>query len=188
MAAYWAAALEPHWLRVRNLLEADLLYRARQLTEGGPAGLFTELDPAVGWREGGLEVQSAWDQVVHLEGRGLLLLPTAFHHRPAAITPPPWQPTLIYRARGVGLLWAMGEERPSDALAGVLGKGRASVLMALEAPRSTQEVARRLGVTPGGVSQHLSTLRAAGLVNANRHGRTVLYARTELADELVRTA
>jgi DNA-binding transcriptional ArsR family regulator len=67
----------------------------------------------------------------------------------------------------------------------VLGKGRAAVLMALDAPRSTAEVARRLEITPGGASQHLSSLKAAGLVSSNRHGRSVLYARSPLADELV---
>ena len=60
-----------------------------------------------------------------------------------------------------------------------------TVLIALDAPRSTGEVARRLEITPGGASQHLSSLKAAGLVSSNRHCRGVLYARSPLADELV---
>ena len=39
-------------------------------------------------------------------------------------------------------------------------------------------------MTAGGVSQHLSALRDSGLVSARRHGRQVLYCRSEIADEL----
>jgi DNA-binding transcriptional ArsR family regulator len=94
----------------------------------------------------------------------------------------------MYRARGVALLWESGQPAPGDALAKVLGRGRASVLLSLDAPRTTGDVARRLEISPGGVSQHLSALRAAGLVSSNRHGRSVLYARSPLADELVSRA
>lgn len=46
LAGYWEVALEPYWPRVRALLESDLLYRSRRLTQGGPATLFADLDPA----------------------------------------------------------------------------------------------------------------------------------------------
>jgi Helix-turn-helix domain len=188
LAAYWEVALEPHWPRVRALLEADLLYRSRRLTEGGPTALFADLHPAIRWRDEGLEVEIPYTTSVHLEGRGLLLVPTAFPARPAAITSPPWQPTVMYPARGVALLWERGQPPPAAALVRVLGRGRAAILLALDAPRSTGDIARRLEITPGGASQHLSALRAAGLVSSNRHGRSVLYARSPLADELVSTA
>jgi DNA-binding transcriptional ArsR family regulator len=188
LADYWEVALEPHWPRVRALLEADLLYRSRRLTEGGPTVLFADLDPAIHWRDEGLEVDIAYTTEVHLAGRGLLFVPTAFPAHPAAITSSHWQPTVMYPARGVALLWESGQEPPAEALAAVLGRGRASVLLTLDAPRTTGDVARRLAITPGGASQHLSSLKAAGLVSSNRHGRSVLYARSPLADELVRTA
>jgi DNA-binding transcriptional ArsR family regulator len=188
LADYWEVALEPHWPRVRALLEADLLYRSRRLTEGGPTVLFADLDPAIHWRDEGLEVDIAYTTKVHLAGRELLFVPTAFPAHPAAITSSHWQPTVMYPARGVALLWESGQEPPAEALAAVLGRGRASVLLTLDAPRTTGDVARRLEITPGGASQHLSSLKAAGLVSSNRHGRSVLYARSPLADELVRTA
>ena len=49
-----------------------------------------------------------------------------------------------------------------------------------------RDLARLLGLSPGGASQHLTALRAAGLVTARREGRSVLYARTALGDGLVR--
>ena len=115
----------------------------------------------------------------------MLLVPTAFPARASAITSSFWQPTVMYPARGVGLLWEPGGPAPSAALSGVLGRGRAAVLLALDAPRTTGEVARRVEITPGGASQHLTALRDAGLVTSARHGRSVLYARSPLADQLV---
>ena len=44
---------------------------------------------------------------------------------------------------------------------------------------------RRLGVSAGGVSQHLSVLRAAGLVHGQRAGRSVLYMRSPAGDQVV---
>ena len=67
----------------------------------------------------------------------------------------------------------------------MLGAGRAQLLELLDAPRSTTELARVAGLTPGGVSQHLAALRAAGLLTSRREGRSVLYMRTPVADALV---
>jgi DNA-binding transcriptional ArsR family regulator len=75
-----------------------------------------------------------------------------------------------------------------DALAAVLGRGRAQLLTELAAPVSTTELARRTGMSAGGVSQHLTALRAAGLVTTRRQGRMLLSARTDLADALVSAA
>ncbi|WP_256090514.1 ArsR/SmtB family transcription factor [Actinacidiphila rubida] len=54
----------------------------------------------------------------------------------------------------------------------------------LDEPASTTELARRLDVTPGAVSQHLRVLLEARLLNRARHGRMVLYARSALGDAL----
>ncbi|MEO3862119.1 hypothetical protein [Acrocarpospora sp. B8E8] len=43
----------------------------------------------------------------------------------------------------------------------------------------------RSGLSAAGVSQHLTALRMAGLTSAHRVGRSVLYARTGLADALL---
>ena len=46
-----------------------------------------------------------------------------------------------------------------------------SVLGALRSPATTSALARRFGVTPGAVSQHLAVLRRSGLVDRQRSGR-----------------
>lgn len=183
----WERTLEAHWPRLRALLEADLLHRSRRLTEGGPADLFEDLHPHVRFGEARLEVQAACSvDEVALDGRGLLLVPSAFAwQNPRLIIDPPWQPTLIYPARGVALLWEPGAARTPAALAGVLGQTRASLLEALDAPVSTTDLAHRLELSPGGVSQALTSLREAGLVSGARRGRSVHYLRTPTGDRLV---
>jgi DNA-binding transcriptional ArsR family regulator len=182
---WWRRAVEPHWLRIRSLLDADLAHRARRLTAGGPAALFSDLHDAMTWHDDRLELATVYEARIALAGRGLLLVPSAFYWQGIGpIVHPPWQPTLLYPARGLELLWETGTASPG-ALSAVIGRSRARLLALLDAPRSTTELARRLTLTSGAVSQHLSALRAAGLVSATRRGREVLYLRTELAEQLL---
>jgi DNA-binding transcriptional ArsR family regulator len=185
LAEFWRRAIEPHWTRIHSLLEADLLYRSRRLAEGGAAHLFADLHPRVAWRDDGVDVIMEHAERIELAGRGLVLVPSAFTcDKPSAMTQPPWQPTVVFPARGVALLWESAAA-PADALTRVLGRTRAALLNDLGAPRTTTDLAERLQMTPGGVSQHLSALRDSGLVTVRRHGRHVLYWRSPLADELV---
>ncbi|MBB5786433.1 ArsR/SmtB family transcription factor [Jiangella mangrovi] len=192
IASYWELAFAPSWPRVRDLLEGDVLYRARRLAAGGAPQLFADLDPAIAWAGDTLTVRHAHvSETRRLSGRGLVLVPSAFlWPHVASKTEEPWQPVLRYPARGVATLWERGRpDAPDalDALAAVLGHSRALLLAELDSPASTGELARRTGLTPGGVSQHLSLLRAAGLVTSHRTGRVVLYARTALGDALLGT-
>ena len=183
---YWEKLLAPHWERLRMVLEGDVLYRAREIADGGETLLFSDLHPEAWFEEGTLKIEKPWEEQVALDGRGLLLVPSAFvWPRLSAITEPPWQPTLIYPARGVGTLWEPGTPVTPKALGALLGRRRAAVLSALDSPRSTTEIAQRLGLSPASVSQHLAVLRAAGLVHANRVKRVVLYARTPRGDGLL---
>jgi hypothetical protein len=183
---YWRRALEPHWEKLRGLLRGDVLYRGRRLADGGARLLFADLHPEARFEEDELRIEKSWEATRTLDGRGLLLVPSAFTWPViSAITEPPWQPTLIYPARGVGLLWEPGETATPAALRALLGRRRAAVLAALDAPRPTGEVAQRLGLSAPSVSQHLGVLKAAGLVHASRVGRLVLYARTQRGDALL---
>jgi DNA-binding transcriptional ArsR family regulator len=187
LRAYWVQALEPDWPRIRSFLQADIQHRARQLAETGPAQLFASLHPRTEWRGDHLVADMCFGADVELAGRGLLLVPSAFlWEKPKVIVNEPWQPTLLYPARGIGTLW--DEPELSCALESLLGANRAAILEACEAPASTTELARRLSLSPGGVSQHLKVLRSAGLVQAERVGREVLYVRSEAADALVAAA
>jgi hypothetical protein len=183
---YWRRALEPHWDRLRSLLEGDVLYRARRMADVGTHGLFADIHPELSFDEGELRIEKRFEFEMALGGRGLLFVPSAFvWPRLIAITHPPWQPTLMYPTRGVATLWGRAGPGQLQALGALLGERRASVLEALEAPRSTTELARRLGVSTGSISQHLGVLRTAGLVDGHRVGRIVLYVRSAMGDKLV---
>jgi len=182
--AYWERALEPAWPRIQAFLDTDIAHHSRHLAQGGPAALFADLHPGVAWADDHLDVTSDREATIDLDGRGLVLIPSAFQlARTATADLDPWQPTLIYPARGIATLWEQGAPAP-DGLARLLGATRAAVLADLDAPRSTTGIAERLAISRAGASHHLTTLRDAGLIVARRDGRTVLYVRTATGDAL----
>jgi DNA-binding transcriptional ArsR family regulator len=184
MAEYWERAVAPYWPRILALLSADLRHRATRLTEEGPAGLFEDLHPTITFEGDWLHIEQAWQGTVELAGQGLLLVPTVFSwERPSVISGAPWQPTVIYPARGVALLWEPDHEAAPE-LGALMGATRARILSALDAPQSTTELAQRLGLTPGAVSQHLKVLANAGLAASHRERRVVLYVRTAVGKQL----
>ncbi len=185
--AYWAAAIEPYWPRIRALLEGDLLYRARVLAEGGVHGMLADLDANVSWQGERLRLAHRFCQGVRpLDGRGLLLVPSVFvWPRIFSITVPPFQPTLRYPPRGIATLWESERRDPPAALAAVLGSTRARLLAELDQPASTRDLAARAGLSEPGANQHLTALKKAGLCSSHRTGRYVLYARTAVAEALL---
>ncbi|CAM5303961.1 transcriptional regulator [Streptomyces avidinii] len=183
---YWQVAVEPVWPRMRLLLEADMTYRARQLAVGGARLLFADMHPNLRWRGGVLHIgQMISRHHVAAAGRGLLLVPSVFAHKPAPPVGPDQPPALAYPSRGVATLWTAAPAPDLPALVSLLGRARAGLLGLLEEPLPTIEIARRLEVTPSAVSQHLRVLYATGLVSRARDGRLVLYRRSALGDQLV---
>ena len=187
MREYWDRALAPDWPAIRETLAADIRRRAAHLAAGGIRAALTALHPDVSLSadERTIELAARAEADVPLEGRGLLLIPSAFFWpRSSAIIDQPWQPCLIYAPDGVAALWEPAELEPEQALQDLLGRGRARVLGGLETPASTTELARRLRMSPAGVSAHLRVLARSGLAAASREGRTVLYSRTPLGEDL----
>jgi DNA-binding transcriptional ArsR family regulator len=119
------------------------------------------------------------------DGRGMLLMPSVFVW-PDVVSgfARPWQPTLIYPARGMGRAHTAPLPRPPEALARLLGRQRAALLADLTAPASTTDLAHRHCLAASTVSAHLSVLREAGLLVSRRQGHRVLYGRTALGDAL----
>uniref|UniRef100_A0AAU2JK48 Helix-turn-helix domain-containing protein n=1 Tax=Streptomyces sp. NBC_00049 TaxID=2903617 RepID=A0AAU2JK48_9ACTN len=185
LAAYWEVAVKPIWPRMRVLLEADMTYRARQLAVGGARRLFAGMHPNLRWHDGVLYIDRMIGRHhVEAQGRGLLLVPSVFAHKPAPPVSAEEPPLLMYPSRGVATLWTPAPEPDAPALVALLGAPRARLLGVLDEPLPTIELARRFRVTPSAVSQHLRVLHAAGLVTRARDGRLVLYRRSPLGDGL----
>jgi DNA-binding transcriptional ArsR family regulator len=185
--AAWQQLVEPYWPRIRALLEADIAFQTRRSAEGGLDRLFAELHPAVRWDGAVLTRLRGDDDHLDLGGAGLVLMPSAFKwDQVVVVMDAPWQPTLIYPARGIGNLWQPpAGSAGGSALARLLGRTRAALLAGLAEPAPTNWLAHRHGMAPATVSEHLAVLRDAGLVTAGRHGREVRYRRTQLGDALV---
>jgi DNA-binding transcriptional ArsR family regulator len=185
---YWRIALAPDWARIRLLLDSEVAFRARRLAEKGAAGLLNDLHEQVTWADGTLSIALRYCTARDVtDGPGLVLVPSAFVWPSVlSIAAADW-PQLAYPARGIATLWESAPHA-SESLVGVLGRTRAQLLVELRAPASTTELAHRTGITAGGVSQHLATLRAAGLVTTSRQGRALVNTRTPVADALLAAA
>ncbi|WP_214415501.1 ArsR/SmtB family transcription factor [Sphaerisporangium fuscum] len=182
---YWDLAIRPRWPQMRLVLEADMTYRARRLAVGGARLLFADMHPNLRWHDGVLHVDKVMGGYrTEASGRGLLLVPSVFAHKPAPPVSPEEPPLLAYPSRGVATLWAEAPAADAAALTSLLGAPRARLLGLLGEPLPTVEIARRLRVTPSAVSQHLRVLHATGLVTRARDGRQVLYRRSDLGDRL----
>jgi DNA-binding transcriptional ArsR family regulator len=191
LAAYWRDCLAPDWWpRAHAVLEADLAHRGKVLAEEGAGGLFTSLDPRLSWSGEVLTLVKKFDRHpwpeadIRIGGRGLVLVPTLFAPGAHTVIDPRLPPLLVYPARGRATISETPPPVSGEALSRLLGPARARILRLLEEPASTTELAHRLAVTPGAVSQHLSILYDAGLLQRARSGRSVRYVRSELGERL----
>ena len=181
----WFELLAGRWVQLRAICESDVLHRSGRLGGDGWAAAFNDIHADVRWRDGAVEItRPGRFQVVPTDGRGLLLIPSVFVWPSIAIsTDPPWPRSLTYPARGISALWETRPREP-DALGRLLGRSRARLLLMLEEPASTTQLAHRLGFATGAVGDHLAVLKRAGLLDTSRVGRSVLYWRTPLGDAL----
>ncbi|MFF0150525.1 winged helix-turn-helix domain-containing protein [Micromonospora sp. NPDC005203] len=188
MVQYRSLAINPYWSRIQSAVAADRAHRARALLDGGIEGLLTSLRPAMRWDGGVLEVRNyPHSRELHLDGRGLLLVPSFFcADTPVALLDPALPPVLVYRVDRLGGLasvdgtGAVRSAAARESLAALLGRTRAAVLQASDEGCTTGEVARRLNISPAAASQHATVLRNAGLLVSHRDRNSVLHTLTPL--------
>ena len=177
LAAFWAAAMAPHWPAMRAALDEEVLHRARALAAQGPDALLSDLHQRVIWERPVLTLVKPLEQSFSAVDKRLLLIPLIFSRGALMCsTDHPEVVAVSYQARGAAVL-AEGRPEPApDRLAILIGRGRAAVLDALSRPSTTAGLAATLGLAPSTVSEHLAALTAAGVVNRRRAGRRVLYS------------
>jgi DNA-binding transcriptional ArsR family regulator len=183
----WESLVAPSWQLLQDVLERDILRRSRLLAHGGLAELFDDLAPLVTLEEPELRIECPNVEATRiLDGRGLLLRPSAFIWPYAAVALDEDQPAeLVYPARGVASLLYSEPEHFEGALATLIGSTRAQVLTMLDEPMHTSGLARLFGRSPGNIADHLKALRDSGLIDRVRVGRKVVYSRTQLGDALL---
>lgn len=190
LAAYHRRAVEPYWARVLDRAAVDRARRVRALRAGGVPAMLSTFGPHMRWRAPVLEVASPMDRDLHLEGRGLTLIPSHFcWNHPVPFADPDLPPTLVYPLPRDGR-WLDHAADPGGAahpaLDRLLGPTRAAILRTTTDAPNTTEVARRLDVSRASVSQHTAILREAGLITSHRHDNNVLHVITALGSALLR--
>ncbi|GGN45101.1 winged helix-turn-helix domain-containing protein [Streptomyces fuscichromogenes] len=181
------AVIAPEWTDVAATVAADRAVRVRAVRDGGGHRLLSTLGPRMRWRPPVLYTDYPVDRDLHLDGRGLRLIPSYFCRRtPVTLADASLRPVLVCPAEQEAA-WAaaLRHERRPDALAAVLGRTRARILEALDEAATTGELARRLGVSAAGASQHAHALAGAGLVRSRRTGSHVLHTLTPLGRALL---
>ncbi|MFE6665181.1 ArsR/SmtB family transcription factor [Streptomyces sp. NPDC057697] len=166
LAQFWRTAIEPRGVGLARSLEEEILFRSRTLAMGGGAALLRDLG-----------IPSERTDGVHR----VTAVPMLFADGTPWWSVADGRTVVSFAARGAGLLHTApepdGPERPSreDRLAILLGRGRASVVRELAVPITTSALADHLGLAASTVSQHLSALVSAGVVQRHRAGTRVLY-------------
>jgi len=184
---YWERAFQPHWPRMRSILQADIVHRGRRIAHGGLAMMLNEIAPEVSFADNVVTVRNRdlhpW--VVPARGRGLTLVPTMFANRASVPLGGDEPPLILYSARGQGVMWQTENPVTIGAVSALLGRTRTALLLALAEPASSTELGLRFDVSASAVNQHLRALRDGGLVTSTRYGHSVLYFRSELGSALL---
>ncbi len=188
--SYHRISLAPYWPQIQVCVQADLAARTRSLVHAGLDKVLSDLHPHIRWQPPVLEIPFAVDQDLHLDGRGLLLVPSFFcWKKPTTLKDPALAPVLVFPIEH-DLTWlhrppATARER---SLAALLGHTRALVLAAIAADCcTTTQLAQRAGISIASASQHATVLRDSGLITTRRRGSCVIHAITSLGTSLIAT-
>ncbi|MFC6081132.1 ArsR/SmtB family transcription factor [Sphaerisporangium aureirubrum] len=177
--AYHRLSVEPYWPTIRACVDSDIALRRQVMRGDGVNALLHSFRPMMRWSFPVLEIADhPSDRDIHLNGRGLLLIPSYFSHlHPATIFNPELPQAIVYPAHhNPGAL----QTPPGIALNRVLGETRAAVLRAVAFGGTTSELAQHLGVSLATVSHHTSILRDAGLIRSRRRATAMLHTLSPL--------
>ncbi|MGY1786198.1 helix-turn-helix domain-containing protein [Geodermatophilus sp. SYSU D00698] len=181
----WEHTIRDEWPRRLRVLRADVVARTARLSREGWSGALDGIAPGVRWlRHGRLQVNAHPYPPRDVRGRDLLFI--AAHSRGSWVS---WRLpdtyAVVYPVTGT---LASGPAPLPEPLVRLLGRNRARVLTALDAPRSTSALVAGTGLPLGSVGGHLRVLLDAGLLERRRSGREVLYWRSDAGEALLEAA
>lgn len=192
LRVFWDRAVEPFRSSIQAVLEDDVAHRGGQIVTGGIYDLFVDFHPQVCVDGDLLRVHKPHvaDADVTCSSSRMTLVPSVFTFPNLVIgRDDSGHVIMVYGARGVGRAWERLDESPAQppggTLAALLGRTRATILLNLTVPMTTSELAVNLAQPASTINDHLTCLRAAGLLVSWRRGRKVFYRQTGLAESLV---
>jgi DNA-binding transcriptional ArsR family regulator len=187
LRSYYDVALAPSMGSFSRCIDGDRTIRTQSMLNGGIDGLLHSLSPIARWEEPTLIADYPREVSVHLDGRGLVLIPSYFCYRtPVALVDAKMQPVLVYPATQcakAAVAQPIGWNQA--ALENLLGATRAAVLLAIGDGFATKRLAGHVGVSPATISHHTAVLRQAGLITSRRMVNTVLHTLTPLGADLL---
>lgn len=181
-ARCWTHFVEPDWPRLRAIMERDIRHRAGVLAVSGWRHALDGMSRGVRWVGHDsiqFSTQAFADRLVG--GTGLVFVPHTGTYGQWTCEAPP-RIALVYPARGA----SAKAPDSTRGLAGLLGRGRARIIVELRTPATPTQLATLLGLSLGTVSAHLAALREADVVAGRRSGRAVYYELTDTGGELAR--
>lgn len=196
------ALVAPYWGHVRRHLALEVAARTEVIATAGIEALFRSLHPTVRWHSPVLELlsHSGPPADVHLHGRGIELVPVALLN---TVEGPFWNfgeasapavlfyPAVRCLSDGAKVFvgggeWTAGTGNGGDGpLVELMGRTRAAALAAIAGGCTTSALARRIGISNAGASQHTSVLRRSGLITTVRNGSSVVHDLTPLGRSLL---
>ncbi|WP_117211388.1 helix-turn-helix domain-containing protein [Allorhizocola rhizosphaerae] len=183
MREYYELAIQPHQRGIEAAVQADRNLRLDAFAQAGIEGLLASLRPMMTWNAGELQVHGHRDQEIHLDGRGLLIIPSYFCvNHPMTMFDPTLPPVLIYPVSRSPANLPHGQR---VALAGLIGQTRAAMLEAIAGGCTTSELARRVGVSAASASEHAAILRSARLITSHRDRNRMVHHVTRLGHALL---
>jgi DNA-binding transcriptional ArsR family regulator len=160
----------------------------RQLFSGGTEALLSSLTP-FRWRYPILEADFPHDFDLHLDGRGLLLIPAFFCVcYPVKLFDPDLPPTLVFPVSH-DPTWLARDSAGDRAgsLAQLIGASRANILELIGgSPAITAAtIVEQLHLSAPAVSYHTKILRESGLLDSDWDGPSVIHHVTPLGIALL---
>jgi DNA-binding transcriptional ArsR family regulator len=189
MRGYFEATLAAIWDLICSEVAAERAVRARIVADRGGEWMLATLHPMVRWEPPVLHVVYPHDRDIHLNGRGLTLLPSFFCWRaPITLRVFDGEPILVYPIDPAHRPTAPPAPEQRPEIVALLGQTRASVLRAVSGSPyglGTRELAQRLGISSSSASEHAMTLRRAGLLTSRASGKQIIHTISALGRALL---
>jgi DNA-binding transcriptional ArsR family regulator len=176
----WDTVLASAWPALHAAMEADIAQRSTTIAHDGYITMISQMCPTLTWCEGSLHIARSPARYPcprpepHRHAETIIFTPSAFTPTSVPCIDPGKTLTVRYPL-------PRRPAAPAGSIAAIVGQTRGEILSALAAPRSTQQLALELHLTPGTISYHLQLLHHAGLITRTRQSRQVLYQRYQPA-------
>jgi DNA-binding transcriptional ArsR family regulator len=185
LRTYYRKAVRPYLPQIEAALHIERAGRANIYLRTGVEALLTSLTSIARWHRPVLSFEYPKDRDLHLDGRGLILVPSYFCVRhPVSLADPDLPPVIVYPIAPASRLLS-APRHPGDHLSALLGTTRATILRTTVQPATTTDLARHAGISQATASHHTTVLRNAGLITTHRHRTFAKHLITPLGLRLI---